>query len=139
MTNETHLDPGTSTTLPSTTLTSSRCSFGRTDLSLRPVQWTDVNAVAKLIYDVCEADGDVTVATTPEDLANAWKNEGFNLERDAFLVETKDGCVVGYEDFSTRKTSIMTLMRMDTFILNSRDLASAQPYCAPSKCAPVKK
>ena len=47
MTNETHLDPS---------------------LSLRPVQWADLNAVAKLIYDVCEADGDVTVATTPEDL-----------------------------------------------------------------------
>jgi mycothiol synthase len=78
MTNETHLDPS---------------------LSLRPVQWADLNAVAKLIYDVCEADGDVTVATTPEELANEWKKEGFNLERDTFLVETKDGRVVGYEEF----------------------------------------
>ena len=78
MTNETHLDPS---------------------LSLRPVQWADLNAVAKLIYDVCEADGDTTVAVTPEELANDWKKEGFNLERDAFLVETKDGRVVGYEEF----------------------------------------
>jgi mycothiol synthase len=55
--------------------------------------------VAKLIYDVCEADGDVTVATTPEELTNEWKKEGFNLERDAFVIETKDGRVVGYEEF----------------------------------------
>jgi len=75
---ETHLDPS---------------------LSLRPVQWADVNAVAKLIYDVCEADGDTTVAVTPEELTNDWKKESFNLERDAFLVETKDGRVVGYEEF----------------------------------------
>lgn len=86
MTEETHLDSSTSTTL-------------NANLSLRPVQWADLNAVAKLIYDVCEADGDVTVATTPEELTNDWKKEGFNLERDAFVIETKDGRVVGYEEF----------------------------------------
>jgi hypothetical protein len=63
-----HLDSNPSTTL-------------RAGLSLRPVQWTDLQAVAKLIYDVCEADGDVTVATSPEDLANIWKNEGFSAHR----------------------------------------------------------
>jgi mycothiol synthase len=86
MTEKTYLDSSTSTVLGA-------------DLSLRPVQWADLEAVAKLIYDVCEADGDVTVASTPEDLANSWKNEGFNLERDAFLVETQDGRIVGYEEF----------------------------------------
>ena len=73
------------------------------DLTLRPVQWADVNAVAKLIYDVCEADGDTTVAVTPEEIENNWKSEGFNLERDAFLVETKDGHVVGFEEFENGK------------------------------------
>jgi len=68
-------------------------------LTLRPVRWDDLNAVAKLIFDVCEADGDVTVASSPEDLANSWKNEGFSLERDTFLVETQDGHIVGYEEF----------------------------------------
>ena len=68
-------------------------------LSLRPVQWADLNAVAQLIYDVCEADGDTTVAVTPEELKHEWQNEGFNLETDAFLVETKDGRVVGFEEF----------------------------------------
>jgi mycothiol synthase len=72
-------------------------------LSLRPVQWTDLNAVAQLIYDVCEADGDTTVAVTPEELKHEWRNDGFKLETDAFLVETKDGRVVGYEEFGDEK------------------------------------
>ena len=83
----------TATTYPDTSATLSA------NLNLRPVQWTDLEAVTQLIYAVCEADGDVTVATTPEDMANSWKNEGFNLERDAFLVETQDGRIVGYEEF----------------------------------------
>jgi mycothiol synthase len=58
-----------------------------------------VKAVEKLIYDVCEADGDVTVATTAEELVNEWKSEGFDLERDAFVVETQNGRIVGYEEF----------------------------------------
>lgn len=70
------------------------------NFSLRPAQWADVNAVAQLIYDVCEADGDTTVAVTPDELKHEWKNEGFKLETDAFLVETKEGRVVGYEEFA---------------------------------------
>jgi mycothiol synthase len=62
--------------------------------------------VAQLIYDVCEADGDITVAVTPEELANEWKIDGFNLERDAFLVETSDGRVVGYEEFINEKDHV---------------------------------
>ena len=73
------------------------------NLSLRTAKWTDVNAVAQLIYDVCKADGDVTVATTPEELTSEWKTEGFNVEHDVFLVETKDGRVVGSEEFFNAK------------------------------------
>lgn len=69
-------------------------------LKLRPARWEDVEAVAKLIYDVCEADGDTTVAVTPDDLKHEWQNPGFVLERDAVLVETVEGRVVGYEEFS---------------------------------------
>ena len=86
MTEQTKLEPRASTTLG-------------TGLTLRPARWMDVEAVAKLIYDVCEADGDVTVATTPEELVNTWKAEGFNLGRDAFVVEAQDGRLVGYEEF----------------------------------------
>lgn len=68
-------------------------------LNLRPVQWADRDAVAQLIYDVCESDGDTTVAVTPEELEHEWHNEGFNLETDAFLVETREGRVVGFEGF----------------------------------------
>jgi mycothiol synthase len=68
-------------------------------LNLRPAQWADVDAVAKLILDVCTHDGDPTVAVTSQELARAWKNPGFVLETDAFVVETSDGQVVGYEEF----------------------------------------
>lgn len=69
-------------------------------LKLRPARWDDVEAVARLIYDVCEADGDTTVAVTPEELKHEWQTPGFALERDAILVETADGRVVGFEEFS---------------------------------------
>ncbi len=70
------------------------------DLKLRPVQWADLNAVAQLIYDVCEADGDTTVAVTPEELKLEWQKDGFHLETDALLVETSEGRVVGFEEFT---------------------------------------
>src|SRR5687767_15500635 len=79
---------------PSTTL--------RTGLNLRPARWTDLNAVAQLIYDVCEADGDTAVAVTPEELKHEWQTSGFNLETDAFLVETTDGRIVGFEEFNNQ-------------------------------------
>ena len=82
MTNETHLDPS---------------------LSLRPAQWADVNAVAKLIYDVCEADGDTSVAVSPDELKHEWQNDGFKLETDAFLIETRDGRIVGFEEFGNER------------------------------------
>jgi mycothiol synthase len=72
------------------------------DLKLRSAQWDDVEAVAQLIYEVCEADGDTTVAVTPEELKLEWQTPGFNLDRDAFLVETPDGRIVGYEEFNNR-------------------------------------
>lgn len=65
-------------------------------LQLRNAKWADVNAVAKLIHDVCEADGDVIIATTPEELERDWHTNGFNPELDAFVVETSNGQVVGY-------------------------------------------
>lgn len=68
-------------------------------LSLRAATWADVNAVTELIYAVCEADGDTTVAVTPQELEHAWREDGFNIETDTFIVETADGRVVGYEEF----------------------------------------
>ncbi len=72
-------------------------------LSLRATKWADVNAVAQLIYDVCEADGDVTVATTPEELTNQWKTEKFNPETDTYVIETQDGQIIGYGEFYDSK------------------------------------
>lgn len=66
---------------------------------LRPAAWRDLEAVAQLIYEVCEADGDTAVAVTPQELKHEWETPGFELERDAFLVETGAGRIVGYEEF----------------------------------------
>lgn len=69
---------------------------------LRPITWGDSQAVAQVIYAACEADGDVIAAMTAEELENEWHGEGFNLETDAFVVETPEGRVVGYEEFTDR-------------------------------------
>ena len=69
-------------------------------LRLRPVQWNDLEAVARLIYDVCAADGDTSVAVTPEELKHEWETPDFNLEWDAFVVETGEGRIVGFEEFN---------------------------------------
>lgn len=68
-------------------------------LTLRPARWTDLNAVAKLAHDVAEMEGDSLFVLTAEELANEWKSEGFNVERDVFVVETRDGRLVGSEEF----------------------------------------
>jgi len=72
------------------------------DLKLRPVQWRDLEAVTKLIYEVCLADGDATVAVTSDELKLEWQTPGFVLEKDAFLVETEDGRIAGFEEFNNR-------------------------------------
>jgi mycothiol synthase len=68
-------------------------------LTLRPANLTESNAVAKLNHDVSEMEGDSLFVLTAEELANEWKNEGFNVERDVFVVETQDGRLVGSEEF----------------------------------------
>lgn len=71
-------------------------------LILRPAQWSDLDAVAQLILDVCTSDGDPTIAVPPAVLKNEWNNPDFNLETDAWVVTTADGRVVGYEEFTNR-------------------------------------
>ncbi len=68
-------------------------------LILRPARWADVNAVAKLTHDVAEMEGDSLFVLTAEELANEWKSEGFNVEGDVFVVETREGRLVGSEEF----------------------------------------
>jgi len=71
-------------------------------LRLRPARWADVKPVTQLILDVCTADGDPTAAVTLEELEREWKNPGFELEKDAWVVETTDGRIIGYEEFTNR-------------------------------------
>jgi len=68
-------------------------------ISLRFATWADLSAVTQLIYDVCEADGDTTVAVTEEEMTNEWKTPGFNIETDGIVAVTSDGRIVGYEEF----------------------------------------
>src|SRR6266498_1974955 len=68
-------------------------------LTLRHARWTDINTVAKLAHEVTEMEGDSLFVLTPDELANEWKSEGFNAERDVFVVETRDGLLVGSEEF----------------------------------------
>ena len=58
-------------------------------LTLRSANWTDVNAVAELTYDVAQLEGDVSFVMTAEELANAWHDEGF------LVVAEKHGAAVG--------------------------------------------
>lgn len=70
--------------------------------TLRPVQWSDLEAVVAVIRDVLTADGDAVSAVTPGELEREWKTEGFVLETDVFVVTNADGRVVGCEEFVNR-------------------------------------
>ena len=72
-------------------------------LTLRTARWEDLDAVAKLTHDVAEMDGDASFVLTADELANEWKRDGFNVERDVFVVETHDGSIVGSEEFYDEK------------------------------------
>ena len=69
------------------------------DFRARPARWTDLDAVAQLMYDCWEDDGDVTMAATPEDFKLWWQSPGFDPEQDTCVVETPDGRIVGYDHF----------------------------------------
>ena len=69
------------------------------DLSLRAVTWEDVKPIAQLILDVCIADGDPTVTTTEEEIRRFWSSSDFNIETDAWVVETGEGRIVGYQEY----------------------------------------
>jgi mycothiol synthase len=71
-------------------------------LNLRAARWVDLEPVTGLILEVCTADGDPTVAMNSEDLAREWQTPGFTLESDAWVVETADGRLVGYQEFVNR-------------------------------------
>jgi mycothiol synthase len=72
------------------------------NLTLRSVQWNDLKEVAQLILDVCTADGDPTVATTEGDINRFWTMSDVNIETDTWVVETKDGKIVGYQEFYSK-------------------------------------
>ena len=70
--------------------------------TLRPAQWSDLEAVTALIRDVLIADGDALSVVTSAELEREWQTEGFTLETDAWVAATDDGRVVGFEEFNLR-------------------------------------
>lgn len=72
-------------------------------ITLRFATWDDLAAVTQLVYDVCEADGDTTVAVTEEEMALEWKTPGFNIETDGIVAVTADGRIVGFEEFTNER------------------------------------
>ena len=83
-------------------------------LHLRTAKWSDLEAVARLIYDACAADGDTIVAVTPEELKHEWETPGFELERDAFVVETSGGRIVGFEEVTNEHEYVK--LRTDGYV-----------------------
>jgi mycothiol synthase len=69
---------------------------------LRPAAWSDAEAITQLIYAVCAADGDTTVAVTVDELKREWQALGFTLETDCWVVSAPDGRLAGYEEFNNR-------------------------------------
>jgi len=82
-----------------TTVLQSKDSTLDPRITLRFATWGDLKSVTQLVYDVCEADGDTTVAVTEEEMELEWKTEGFNIETDGIVAVTEDGRIVGFEEF----------------------------------------
>ena len=72
------------------------------NFNLRPAAWNDLEAVTRLIYAACQADGDTAMAVTSEELAQEWKTPGFKLETDAWVVTNPGEEVIGYEELTNR-------------------------------------
>jgi len=64
--------------------------------SLSAVRRAELHAIARLIYEICEAEGDTSVAVTAEDLENEWEYAGFDPEQDAFVVRAESGDLSAY-------------------------------------------
>jgi mycothiol synthase len=69
-------------------------------LTLRPLQWSDAEAVAQVIYDACVAEGDVIVSMSADELKHEWQDPQFDIEKDAFVVETPEKRIVGYAELA---------------------------------------
>jgi mycothiol synthase len=70
------------------------------DLRLRPAHWSDAKAVARLTHDARAAEGDAALALSPEEVIHGWRAYDYDLDRDAFVVETSDGRIVGYDNLT---------------------------------------
>ncbi|MCP4140958.1 MAG: GNAT family N-acetyltransferase [Chloroflexi bacterium] len=70
--------------------------------TLRAATMDDLEAVVKLVYDVCEHDGDTDIAYSPEELKEIWEDPNLSMEKDTWVISTETGYIVGYEEFYNR-------------------------------------
>ena len=63
---------------------------------VRGADHSDISGITKLIFAVCEAEGDTATAVTEEELQNEWTYEGFSPQSDAFVAEDNNGNMLGY-------------------------------------------
>ena len=69
---------------------------------VRPITWSDLEAVQQVIYTACKADGTESLAPTLEELAMDWRSPDFNPATDAWVGTSPGGKVIGYEIFENR-------------------------------------
>ncbi len=79
------------------TISSGELNMGTsTGFTLRTAKRSDSQDITRLISLTCEAEGDSSLATTSEELANEWDYAGFDPEQDAFVVQIATGDLIGY-------------------------------------------
>ena len=78
--------------------------------------------MTQLIYDTCAADGDTVVAVMADELKHEWQTPGFDLDQDAFLVETGDARIVGYEEFFNEYEEVENTTFWDDLSIQNKEL-----------------
>jgi len=66
------------------------------NLIRRPAAFEDLQEVALLCREVCEAEGDVQNARSAEALQRDWSSPGFSLQHDSCILQEPGGRIVGY-------------------------------------------
>lgn len=69
-------------------------------LRLRSPRGEDAEGIAQMIYAACAAEGDAILSVSSDELRHVWQDPQFDLEKDAFVVETSEGRIVGYDELT---------------------------------------
>jgi len=98
---------------------------------VRPITWSDLEAVQQVIYTACKADGNESLAPTLEELAMDWRSPDFNPATDAWVGTSPGGKVIGYE---RNVHTIEELNRNGFRIIPAEDLLNGLCEIPDGKC-----